>query len=260
MEETFKTTNCLGYSLFSDNLDGINFQDKMLISTVNQYSYCIAEEDVSFKQALQNSEILLPDGIGMVWAARFLERKKVKKIAGADIHSFLLKKLDEQHGSCFYLGASNATLEIIRTKVNKNFPNVRVGSYSPPFKPEFSQEDSKLMISKVNSFGPDVLFVGMTAPKQEKWSYQFKKELNTKLICSIGAVFDFYAGTVERPSKKWRDLGLEWLGRLFKEPKRMWKRYVLYGFKFGFILLAEKFKNNRSVNSSYSGAYAEDKM
>ena len=98
------------------------------------------------------------------------------------------------------------------------------------------------MIQKVNQFEPDVLFVGMTAPKQEKWSYENKEALNTKVICSIGAVFDFYAGTVERPSKVWIDLGLEWLGRLQKEPKRMWKRYIYYGFIFLYYLLSTKLR------------------
>jgi N-acetylglucosaminyldiphosphoundecaprenol N-acetyl-beta-D-mannosaminyltransferase len=69
----------------------------------------------------------------------------------------------------------------------------------------------------------------MTAPKQEKWVFEHKKKLNAKVICSIGAVFDFYAGTVKRPNKIWRNLGLEWLGRLLREPKRMWKRYLYYG-------------------------------
>lgn len=81
----------------------------------------------------------------------------------------------------------------------------------------------------------------MTAPKQEKWSHAHKDRLHANVICSIGAVFDFYAGTVDRPGKIWIDLGLEWLGRLFKEPKRMWRRYIYYGFVFLYYLIREKF-------------------
>lgn len=248
--ENFKTTECMGYSLYSDNLSDLRFEKKALINTINQYSYCIAEEDSDFKQALSNSDILLPDGVGMVWANRFLNGEKINKIAGADIHRFLLKRLNQNGGSCFYLGASNQTLDKIEKNLKKNYPNVRIGNYSPPYKPEFSQEDSERMISEVNSFRPDVLFVGMTAPKQEKWSHKYKERLDATVICSIGAVFDFYAGTVERPSSQWRDLGLEWLGRLVKEPKRMWKRYIFYGAKFGFVLLGKKLKLNLSPNSS----------
>ncbi|MEX0275522.1 MAG: WecB/TagA/CpsF family glycosyltransferase, partial [Flavobacteriaceae bacterium] len=101
-----------------------------------------------------------------------------------------------------------------------------------PFKKVFSEKDSEEMIKAVNAFKPDVLFVGMTAPKQEKWVYVNGDQLNVNMVCSIGAVFDFYAGTVKRPSNVWINLGLEWLGRLLKEPRRMWKRYIYYGIIF----------------------------
>src|SRR5690606_5271371 len=86
----------------------------------------------------------------------------------------------------------------------------------------------------------DVLFIGMTAPKQEKWAFVHKGALDAKVICSIGAVFDFYAGTVERPGMAWVNLGLEWFIRLVKEPKRMWKRYLYYGQIFIKDLMVEK--------------------
>jgi N-acetylglucosaminyldiphosphoundecaprenol N-acetyl-beta-D-mannosaminyltransferase len=93
------------------------------------------------------------------------------------------------------------------------------------------------MIAAVNEVKPDVLFVGMTAPKQEKWGHANKKKLDAKTICAIGAVFDFYAGTVERPSQFWINLQLEWFIRLVKEPKRMWRRYLYYGPFFLYLLL-----------------------
>lgn len=98
------------------------------------------------------------------------------------------------------------------------------------------------MINAVNDFKPDVLFIGMTAPKQEKWSYGNKEFLDSKVICSIGAVFDFYAGTVERPNKLWVNLGLEWFIRLIREPRRMWKRYLYYGPIFIWLIFVKKIK------------------
>lgn len=106
------------------------------------------------------------------------------------------------------------------------------------------------MIAAVNAFQPDVLFVGMTAPKQEKWSYKHKPQLDAKIICSIGAVFDFYAGTVARPSPFWIKMRLEWFIRLIKEPKRMWKRYLYYGPIFIKLILQQKFKNITSSSRS----------
>ncbi|MFS4482699.1 WecB/TagA/CpsF family glycosyltransferase [Hyunsoonleella sp. 2307UL5-6] len=240
---TLSKISCLGYEVFTDALEHIPKGKKMVVNTINQYSYCIAEKDKQFKTALRVSDILLPDGVGIVVAAKWLLGKKIKKIAGADIHQFLLERLNTDHGSCFYMGASQDTLQKIEARINKDYPNIRVGSYSPPFKKEFSTEENATIISEVNTFKPDVLFVGMTAPKQEKWSLQHKEALNVNgPICAIGAVFDFYAGTVTRPNKVWQKLGLEWLGRLVKEPKRMWKRYIYFGVVFGKYLIKAKLK------------------
>lgn len=230
------------YSIYSGNLSELAVKHKMLINTINQYSYCIAEQDCEFKAALQESDILLPDGMAIVAVVKLLNGTKIKKIAGADIHQHLLKKLDGKGGSCFYLGSSNEVLEKIVARLSIDFPNVTVKAFSPPFKSDFSEDDNKLMVESVNSFQPDVLFVGMTAPKQEKWSYEHKEELNTNVICSIGAVFDFYAGTIKRPSPFWIHIGLEWFIRLIREPKRMWKRYLYYGPVFIASILKEKIR------------------
>jgi N-acetylglucosaminyldiphosphoundecaprenol N-acetyl-beta-D-mannosaminyltransferase len=227
----------LDYHVFDDDISSIDYQQKQLITTINQYSYCIAENDASFKKALQKSDILLPDGVGIVIAAKLLKKQKIKKIAGADIHKYLLARVHADSGTCMYLGASKDTLSKIKERIAMEYPNIRVATYSPPFKPEFSKEDTIAMIAAVNEVKPDVLFVGMTAPKQEKWGHANKKKLDAKTICAIGAVFDFYAGTVERPSQFWINLQLEWFIRLVKEPKRMWRRYLYYGPFFLYLLL-----------------------
>ncbi|WP_214070561.1 WecB/TagA/CpsF family glycosyltransferase [Mucilaginibacter sp. dw_454] len=236
----YSTVDVLDYSIFNSSLSKLNFDKKTLITTVNQYSYMIAEKDEDFKKALIGSDILLPDGVGIVAAAKMMTGDNVKKIAGADIHQYLLQKLNQEGASCFYLGASESTLELIKKRLAKDYPKIKVGSYSPPFKAEFSDEENQGMIDAVNAFKPKVLFVGMTAPKQEKWSYRFKDQLDTTIICAIGAVFDFYAETITRPSDFWVNLGLEWAVRLAKEPKRMAKRYLYYGPAFVFELVKAK--------------------
>ena len=138
------------------------------------------------------------------------------------------------------MGSSVKTLEKIVKKINREYPNIKVGVFSPPFKAAFTKEENDLIITKINEFKPDVLFVGMTAPKQEKWTHEFKNRLNVNTICTIGAVFDFYAENIERPSKFWRDAGLEWFVRLAKEPSRMFKRYIFYGPVFVGMLLRMK--------------------
>jgi N-acetylglucosaminyldiphosphoundecaprenol N-acetyl-beta-D-mannosaminyltransferase len=208
----------------------------------------MAEKDIEFKKALVNSDILLPDGVGITAALKILQGQSVKKIAGADIHQHLLEKLNKEGGKCFYLGSKQSTLDAIRERLNNEYPNIKVGLYSPPFKPRFTDEENSEMVQTVNAFKPDVLFVGMTAPKQEKWSYLHKDQLDTKVICPIGAVFDFYAETIKRPSQFWISLGLEWFIRLIKEPKRMAKRYLYYGPVFVWELVKVKITGGRQVN------------
>ncbi|TAF45000.1 MAG: glycosyltransferase [Sphingobacteriales bacterium] len=224
-----KTASFLSYPVYSGNLNQINFTNKTLINTINQYSFCIAQKDKEFKQALQQSDVLLPDGIAITLSVKFLTGKKINKIAGADVHQYLLNHYNNIAGTCFYLGSSEKTLAKIVARLHNEYPNLKVGTYSPPYKAQFNDEDNHKMIEAVNKFKPDVLFIGLTAPKQEKWAFAHKNELNATTICAIGAVFDFYAGTIPRPSKFWINLGLEWFIRLIKEPKRMWKRYLYYG-------------------------------
>lgn len=217
----------LGYSVFDGELSTISLNRKTVINTLNGHSYTVAKKDQLFRNALRDSDILLPDGVSMVIGARVLCGKKIKKIAGYDLFLFLLNYLESQNGKCFFLGSTEATLQGIKSRIAKEFPNVRVGSFSPPYKSVFSPEENLIMQNKVNDFCPKVLFVGMTAPKQEKWVCDNKDQLNVDIICSVGAVFDFYAGTSKRPSNLMINLKLEWLGRLLKEPKRMWRRYLL---------------------------------
>jgi N-acetylglucosaminyldiphosphoundecaprenol N-acetyl-beta-D-mannosaminyltransferase len=116
---------------------------------------------------------------------------------------------------------------MIRNRINSEYPSLEVHAYSPPFKAEFSDEDNAHMASAINFIKPYALFVGMTAPKQEKWVLQNRNSLNTHCIFSIGAVFDFYSGKIKRPGIIWRSLGLEWLGRFLSEPKRLWRRSLI---------------------------------
>jgi len=224
------------------DLDKLDLTRKTLINTINQYSYIVTKQDKAFKKALMESDVLLPDGVGIVLASQLLNGEKIKKIAGADLHKYLLEKLNTEGGKCFYLGSSENTLKKIQEQVQKDYPSVIVETYSPPYKPEFDEADNQKMIEAVNKFNPDVLFVGMTAPKQEKWAHANKEKLNAKTICSIGAVFDFYAGTVNRPNQFWINMGLEWFIRLLNEPKRMWKRYLYYGPMFAYELVNKKFQ------------------
>jgi len=242
MRQTEEIDKFLDYNLYTKTLNDLPLKSSLLVNTINQYSFCMANEDLGFKESLQMSDVLLPDGISVVAAEYVLTGKLIKKISGADLHLHLMKDLEAKGGSCFYLGATEDTLKKIKNKMAVEFPNVKVGSYSPPFKKVFTDEDNKAIIDSINEFKPDVLFIGMTAPKQEKWASANRDQIQAKIICTIGAVFDFYAGTIQRPSNVMIDLGLEWLGRLLHEPKRLWKRYLIYGPVFIWLIGKERIK------------------
>lgn len=224
------------YSLYNQPLNEIK-QPKALISTINAHSFNTVQEDDDFDKALKNSDVLLPDGIGVVWAMRMLTGERIHKTAGADLFYYEMERVNAKGGKCFFLGSTDETLHKIRARAAKEYPAIEVYAYSPPYKTQFTKEDNVIMIEKINAVEPDVLFVGMTAPKQEKWAYQHFGQLHVGHVCCIGAVFDFYAGTVKRAPYWMIRIGMEWSYRLLKEPRRLWRRYLIGNMRFvGYIL------------------------
>lgn len=218
-------------------------EGKLLINTINAFSYDNARKDVLFSEALQKGDVLIPDGISIVKACRFLNAKSQPKerIAGWDLFVYEMEKLNRVGGKVMFLGSSDAVLNLIRQRVAEKYPKIEVDTYSPPYKPVFSDEENEAMISAINHSNPDLLWIGMTAPKQEKWAYTHLYRLDVHChIGTIGAVFDFFAGTVKRAPERWQRAGLEWLYRLLSEPRRMWRRYFIGNAKFIYYIMLEK--------------------
>ena len=152
-----------------------------------------------------------------------------------------MQKLNKIGGKCFFMGSSEKVLELIKEKAKTIYPNILIETYSPPYKSEFSDEDNQAIIHIINQAKPDLLWIGMTAPKQEKWTYSHWNELNIHChVGTIGAVFDFFAGTMQRAPVWWQEHSLEWLYRLLKEPKRMWRRYIIGNTLFIYNIMKEK--------------------
>lgn len=273
-------------------------EGKLLINTINAHSYNTARKDELFAEALTNGDVLIPDGVSIVKACRWIKAKSLPKerIAGWDLFEFEMNKLEEcgmknvecgvngeecgmnnssldnsqsasADHSCsgkrlyepsaklkiqnskfrerpltvMFMGSSQKVLDLIVKRAAEVYPHLKIVTYSPPYKPEFSDEDNKAIVEAINAADPDLLWIGMTAPKQEKWTYSHWNELNIHChVGTIGAVFDFFAGTVERAPIWWQRHGLEWLYRLLKEPKRMWRRYIIGNTLFLWNMLKEK--------------------
>ena len=284
-------------------------EGKLLINTINAHSYNTARKDELFAEALTNGDVLIPDGVSIVKACRWIKAKSLPKerIAGWDLFEFEMNKLEEcgmknvecgvngkecgmnnssldnsqsasADNSCsgkrlyepsaklkiqnscsgkrlyepsakfrerpltvMFMGSSQKVLDLIVKRAAEVYPHLKIVTYSPPYKPELSEEDNKAIVEAINAADPDLLWIGMTAPKQEKWTYSHWNELNIHChVGTIGAVFDFFAGTVERAPIWWQRHGLEWLYRLLKEPKRMWRRYIIGNTLFLWNMLKEK--------------------
>ncbi len=207
---------------------------KILINTINAHSYNVAQEDEMFAEALKNGDVLIPDGAGIVKACRWTKAasQPIERIAGWDLFEYEMgvRKAGEK---VMFMGSSGKVLALIKERAAEDYPGVEIITYSPPYKEVFTDEDNAAIIAAVNEAEPDLLWIGMTAPKQEKWAYSHWNELKINCHCgTVGAVFDFYAGTVKRAPKWWQEHSLEWAYRLLMEPRRMWRRYITGNIRF----------------------------
>ena len=207
------------YTLIIHSLECVPMNERLVINTISPNSYGLSVHDKDTDIALKNSDFLILDGVYFGWLPWFKYGQKIKRITGWDSFQFFSTKMQKTKGRVFFLGSSKETLEKIKECYHKDFPDVTVGVFSPPFKTNFTEEDNKIMHQAVNNFKPDILFVGMTAPKQEKWACQNKEFLNVHVISTIGNVFDWYAGNSKRPSVFWQKIGMEWLIRIFLRPE-----------------------------------------
>lgn len=222
-------------------------EGKLLINTINAHSYNVACRDAAFAEALTCGGVLIPDGMSIVLASRWTGNPHPprERVAGWDLFTFEMRRLARtsvgRRPKVMFLGSSPAILDLVKKKMAEAYPELEAVVYSPPFKPVFSDDDNRAMIGAVNSCNPDLLWIGMTAPKQEKWAYAHWDQLHVSChVGTVGAVFDFFAGTVRRAPLSWQRAGLEWLYRLLGEPRRMWRRYIVGNMVFAGHVLREK--------------------
>ncbi len=229
-----KSSQILGVGVGSGTLDEIVQESLTRIDKhdqtstfvcANPHSLVESTKDKDFYNALNRADFSVADGVGVTMVAKLTNKDVGPRIAGHNYFEALMAALNERgSGRVFFFGSSPHVLELIEQQFIKDYPNIDLcGLISPPFG-DWPDNTNNEMINEINKKNPDVLWVGMTAPKQEKWAEKNRSSLSAPIIGSIGAVFDFYAGTYPRAPEWMRKLGLEWLFRLIKEPKRMWRR------------------------------------
>jgi len=246
-----RTVDVMGYPVWKIGtqkcaeaiLHSIVESERKWLACLNPHSYVVALDKPDFRKALFNADFLLPDGFGIILASKVLGSKLQERITGQDVFAAVCNALQTRGGgTVYFLGSTEHVLDIIKENMARDWPRLKVvGTWSPPFKENFSDDDNREMASRINSVKPDVLWVGMTAPKQEEWICKMLPSLDVRFAGAIGAVFDFYSGRVRRSHPLFRRLGLEWLPRLIRQPKRLWRRTFISAPVFLWQVFRTKF-------------------
>lgn len=252
MKTEIKKSNILGIDFYHldihqavDVVEGyIRNQSCSQVNFSNAQTVSLCRNKQGFFELLNNSSLTLADGMSIVWASKWLGPKLPGRVAGPDFMENMCARAAEKGYSVFLLGTTDENLKILESKLRLKWPHLKiVGTYSPPMRSEFTDGDNESMIARVRKAKPDVLFVGLSCPKQEIWIAQNLKKLNVPVALGVGAAFNFLSGQLSRAPLFMQKIGMEWLYRFLTEPKRMWKRYVIGNSIFIFLFFREIYKN-----------------
>lgn len=197
-----------------------------------------AEDDPDFRKQVNSADYIVTDGMPMVWMQKLQGAKSASRLRANDAMIALLKHAEKNGFSVGFYGSSETVIEAIKQRVKRDFPDLKVSyAYSPPFRTLTEKEDEEI-VKQINNASPDILFVGLGCPKQEKWMASHKSKIKSVML-GVGASFDFFAGKVPECPEWLGRLGLEWLFRLFQEPRRLWRRYIILNPRFVFLALMQ---------------------
>ncbi len=220
----------------------VNDRRPHYVCVSNVHSVIECQRDASFLETLNQSDLNVPDGMPIVWCGRAQGRRLPRRVYGPDLFIEFCRETQKKSYRHFFYGGAPQVLETLVCNLKERFPRIQVvGSYSPPFRTLSFEEDLKV-VELVNSAAPDVLWVGLGCPKQEFWMRAHQKSIQAPAIVGIGQAFNIYAGQVRQAPAWMRESGLEWLFRLLSEPRRLWRRYLIYNSEFLVRLLYESLR------------------
>ena len=197
-----------------------------VICICNVHSVITARRNPIFAKVLARADLATPDGAPLAWMLRRLGHRDQSRINGPDLMLRYCSEADDLTSPIYLYGSSPETLARLRATLNQQFPRLRIAGWdSPPFRPLTPEEEAQA-VSRINLSGAGVVWVSLGCPKQEIWMDKHRDVVNAVMI-GVGAAFDYHAGTIQRAPPLFQDLGLEWLFRLFSEPRRLWKRYLI---------------------------------
>ncbi|MBU1862629.1 MAG: WecB/TagA/CpsF family glycosyltransferase [Candidatus Omnitrophica bacterium] len=203
------------------------------------------KQDDELRTIVNTADLATPDGMPLVWLIRLKTNEKVDRVYGPDLMVDFMNATNTKKYSHFFFGGKQDVPEKMAKKFTNMFSGLRIaGCYSPPFRSLSNEEENK-EIEMINNATPDIVWVGIGSPKQEKWMKKNVSKLNAAVIIGVGAAFDFHSG-VKKQAPLWlRNIGMEWFFRLLTEPLRLWRRYLVGNTLFVYWLIKEQFKKNR---------------
>jgi N-acetylglucosaminyldiphosphoundecaprenol N-acetyl-beta-D-mannosaminyltransferase len=225
--------NVLGVGVSAINLDSALADITRALAEKQRGYICVtgvhgiseAQSDPGFQQILNRSFLCTPDGMPLVWVGRWQGQKQMGRVYGPDLMLMVMARSEEMGWRHFFYGGANGTAEMLRKKLTEKFPKLQiVGTYEPPFRP-LNGEEQAAFEGTISKLRPDVIWVGLSTPKQERFMAEYLPRLDATLMFGVGAAFDFHAGKVRQAPLWMQRSGLEWFFRLCSEPRRLWKRY-----------------------------------
>jgi len=212
------------------------------ICVTNVNSVVEAQKDHHLKQITNESSLSVCDGMPLVWLSRLKGFRLKKRVYGLNLMKKMLELSQEKGYSNYFYGSSESVLGNMISRIKREYPNLRVNGYfSPPFR-ELLEIEKQKIIQDINNLKPDIVWVGLGYPKQEKWMYEFRDYVKYPVLIGVGAAFDFLAGNKKQAPIWMQNAGLEWLFRLLQEPRRLWRRYLINNTLFIILLIKEKLK------------------
>lgn len=242
-------TNVLGVGISAINMEDAVLLSDFLIQTKGKGYVCVtgvhgvieAQSDLTFKRILNRSFLTTPDGMPMVWIGHLRGLGRMRRIYGPEYMTEMCRLSISRGYRHFLYGGNPGVAELLRTELKRRFPGLQVvGTYTPPFRPLNLTEESEL-VDLVKETKPDIFWVGLSTPKQEKFMAQYLKQLDVTLMVGVGAAFDIHTARIKDAPRWIKNAGLQWLHRLVQEPRRLWKRYLvnnpLFAWKIGLQLV-----------------------
>jgi N-acetylglucosaminyldiphosphoundecaprenol N-acetyl-beta-D-mannosaminyltransferase len=195
------------------------------IAITGMHGVSESRRDSCFREILKSASLVVPDGMPLVWLARWHGLPIDRRVCGSDLMKAFCQQTGNRYRHFFYGGGAGVAQDLAQ-RLNDRHNITVAGTYTPPFRPLTSDEE-KDVVARVQATAPDVMWIGLSTPKQEHWMYDHRDKFLVPAMLGVGAAFDFNSGKLQRAPTWMGDMGLEWLFRLLVEPGRLWKRYLV---------------------------------